>query len=176
MSAEVDISKSSVADKKGATNMLQSNEESACADQNKSRRRIHWVIGFLVFSMAIVVLADSLGVYFCNSCSPSDPFDEVTQGFINDDVKSDIANWYSGDHVLIVNIDTGDVGVWGRASAFGPVQYLGIPSVFGYHNNGDNGGGGSGGGGGSSGGGSGSGGWGWMPGGPPPATAHVRRR
>lgn len=85
----------------------------------------------LIFVTALVI-ADSLGEYECNTCNPSDPMDVETQAFIANTVNSDLEEWMAGEHVLITNPDTGESGVWGRASAVGPRQYLGPPAAFGY--------------------------------------------
>lgn len=95
------------------------------------QRKLRYVmLGLLV--VAGIALADSIGVYECDYCNPSNPFDENTQQFIANVVNQDIGDWEAGDHVLIVNPSTGEEGVWGRASAFGPRHYMGPAGSWGY--------------------------------------------
>jgi len=97
----------------------------------KGRARLGATLCLLILFVGLA-FADSIGVYECPDCNPSDPFDENTQAFIANEVNSDHDNWEVGEHVLIVNPDTGESGVWGRASAFGPRQYMGPSGAYGY--------------------------------------------
>ena len=103
------------------------NEKRSVSGMKKLRRS-----SLIMLLFSTILLADSIGVYECGNCDPSDPSDLNTMAFIANVVNQGIGNWKAGDHVLIINPNTGKKGVWGRASAFGPRQYMGHPGVWGY--------------------------------------------
>lgn len=110
---------------------LVENRNATQARQSHSKRKLRFTL-LTAIAVAGIALADSIGIYECDGCSPSDPLDIDTQAFIASEVNQDLDAWWAGDHVLIYDEDTGEAGVWGRISAVGPRQYMGSPGQWGY--------------------------------------------
>ena len=71
--------------------------------------KLKYFFALTLLIIAIVILANSLGIFECGSCSPSDPLDPDTQTFIASDVNQHVSRWRTGDYVLIYNPNNGHV-------------------------------------------------------------------
>ncbi|GAB4182390.1 MAG: hypothetical protein Tsb002_03620 [Wenzhouxiangellaceae bacterium] len=81
----------------------------------------------LIIALATVIVAvnaEHHGLYVCgNGCLPRIVGDGLTETFIRSVVNQNVTQWRVGDTVEIRN-PQGEGAMWGRRSAYGPIEYL----------------------------------------------------
>lgn len=84
------------------------------ASWEESRFKLAFLV--MVGTVAVVIAQTDWGTYTCTACSPANPWDDMTRSFIKSTVNQDVPAWKAGDHATIINSNTGEAGVWGRAN------------------------------------------------------------